>query len=165
MKDWGTDLIYETTNEKLSKVTVPPHKKYTKINLSTRMLSVSENKEGIKMKALLDNNPNTYWKTLTQDKKNKQAYKAQYLTIKISKPTTVSAIGAAWHTGYQRMYGHEVETSLDGKTYKQVARGMSHTDNSLQKIDFTPQKVRFIRLKCKGTMRGYSILNEITLYE
>ena len=165
MKEWGSDLVYELPikSETLLKDNLSIHN-YTKLNVTSKMISLSQNTEKIKMKYLLDGNPNTYWETAIQSKDHKD-FKPQYLTVTFSKSTAVSAVGIKWHTGYQRLYSYEIEVSVDGVNYEQVLHGLSCINNHLQKNVFDPKKIKSVRIKCNGTMRGKSIIDEIAVYE
>lgn len=163
--DWSGDLVYKMPSTlNMPEEDVTSNREYSKLKLKANMISLSQNEKQIELNALIDDNPNTYWQATTQSN-NYKDYNPQYATIKLRKTTVISAFGVEWHSGYQRNYGYEVEVSLDGKNYKQVAQGVSAVNNKLQKIKFSPVETRYVRIKCKGTVRGKSLINEIALFQ
>ena len=80
----------------------------------------------------------------------------QWVAVDLGKAQTVSRVGLQWESAFAKTY--TVQTSLDGKTWKDVYNTDKGTGGT-ETVRFAPVEARWVRLDCteRGTRYGYSV--------
>ena len=121
----------------------------------------SVGKNGDAVEAAIDGDPNTMWWS------DKDQPDPQWLAVDLGGEKTVGGASVTWWKAYPKDY--TVETSVDGKTWRAVAKTENRRNyfGDMDIFRFEPVRARHVRLNCKNpavTWQAYTVF-EFGVYE
>lgn len=86
----------------------------------------------------------------------------QSIRFELPNGQPVSGLMLAWYRGDERRTAFRIETSVDGKAYREVFRGWSRSgDAELSRYGFAASDAKFVRVVCQGnTVNSWCSLSE-----
>ncbi|AQT69340.1 Beta-galactosidase [Anaerohalosphaera lusitana] len=117
--------------------------------------SSSETSKGNIARNAADGKTNTYWSTNERN---------PWIRFELKEPKEVDEISILWYNSSERVYPFEIETSLDGQTWKQALSTKSRSEKGFETYKFDPVKAKYVRIKGHGNNKtAFTAMYEVKL--
>lgn len=150
----NTYMVRLTEPEKLPELPVKDLTGYTKIAISE---ATASDDDGNVPAGAIDGDPNTRW----------SASGEQTITLKLSKSANVATIGIAFFNGHMRITYFDIQTSADGRTWKNVSQDLAACGFSeeMEYFDIKPTSANYIRFVGHGnSVNAWNSISEVNVY-